>query len=126
MDGKPADEDQEKKVEAEEATKRAAALDELEKAIDSGEYKEPIDMLKWLKSQETTPPSLKLAIEKQLGWYKLTDEEDEEDEGDEEARRGREAMGDEDFGDKRHDDESDFMDDAARERDRRREAGEQA
>jgi hypothetical protein len=99
MDAKPAEEDQEKKVEAEEATKRAAALDELEKAIDSGEYKEPIDMLKWLKSQETMPPSLKLAIEKQLGWYKLSDEADE------------------DFGDQGHgEDESDFMDDAARER----------
>jgi len=107
MDAKPAEEDQEKKVEAEEATKRAAALDELEKAVDSGEYREPIDMLKWLKSQETMPPSLKLAIEKQLRWYKMNDEADEdyasqneahdieEGEGGEEVRRGRAPMGDE-------------------------------
>lgn len=104
MDTKPAEEDQETKVETEESTKRAAALNELEAAIDLGEYKEPVEMLKWLKSQETMPPSLKLAIEKQLGWYKLTDESDEEfaapdeeseEEGDERLGREYAAGGDE-------------------------------
>lgn len=98
--------DQEERVAAEKAQAESAALAELEAAVDSGEYKEPIDMLGWIKSQAETPINIKLAIEKQLAWYKLSDEEESEEDGDERLAREDASTRD----------ESDNMDDAARER----------
>lgn len=95
MDGKPA-EDQEEKVAAEIAETKAKLLAELEAAVESGEYKEPISMLEWIKSQESTSPTIKAAIAKQLDWYRLADEEEME------------------YGEASGEDESDNMDDAAR------------
>lgn len=74
MDGKPV-EDQEEKVAAEIAETKAKQIEELNAAAESGEYKEPIEMLEWIKSQESTSPTIKAAIAKQLDWYKLCDDD---------------------------------------------------
>jgi hypothetical protein len=63
--------DQEQKVANEEAEAKEKALQELQRAYNSGEYKEPLELLEWIKSQESTPPTLKAEIKKQMTWYEL-------------------------------------------------------
>lgn len=68
--GKP---DAEEMAALEQEEKQAAEFEELEVAVKSGEYKEPIDFLRWLiprlSSQSTE--SAKIAVERQLRLWEI-------------------------------------------------------